>query len=272
MFLGKRVACWVLLIFFTMISVGLAAAQERFQLTPSARFLLGMDWQYLWISGDALIPAGGRPGSGSTVDISSDLGVNQGEGTDVSFDATILDSHLINFDYLVCSPTGLKRPPRTFIFHNRTYTPDNLVETKLDLNWFRLSYGYKLLDLSLFWAAPRLGVNFIRNTITINGPTEEGTISNSRSLDGTYPVLGLETRFLLPYGIDVDLDMEGTHLITRGYLAMLRLNMEWEVHPDVVLKLGGSTRIVRYRETNQPLNNEWFYTLSGWSAGIAFAF
>jgi hypothetical protein len=274
MFRGKRAACWAILIFcISAIPAGLAGAQEPFRLIPGTRFLLGMDWEYLWISGDTLIPAGGRPDSGSKVDISSDLGVDQSEGTSVSFQATILDTHLINFDYLMYSPTGLKRPSRTFVFHNRTYTPDNILETKVDLNWLRLSYGYKLWDLSLLWVAPRLGVHHIRSTTTINGTTEEeGISSNTRSLDGTYPVLGLETRFLFPYGIDVGMELEGTHLITRGFLTMLRLKAQWEIHPDVVLTLGGSSRIVQYLETEQPLNNEWFYALSGWSAGIAFAF
>jgi hypothetical protein len=274
MFRGKRAACWMILtLFITTTPVGFAAAQEPFRLIPGTRFLLGMDWEYLWISGDTLIPAGGRPGSGSRVDVSSDLGVDQSEGTNISFQAAILDSHLVSFDYLTYSPTGLKRPPRTFIFHNRTYTPDNVLETKLDFNWLRLSYGYKLWDFSLFWVAPRLGVHHIRTTTTINGFTEEeGMTSNSRSLDGTYPVLGVETRFVFPYGIDLGLELEGTHLITRGYLTMLRLNAQWEIHPDVVLTLGASTRIVQYQETEQPLNNEWSYYLSGWSAGIAFAF
>jgi hypothetical protein len=275
MFRGKRAAYSAILILciITTIPAGFAGAQEPFRLIPGNRFLLGMDWEYLWISGDTLIPAGGRPGSGSKVDISSDLGVDQGEGTNVSIQAAILDTHLINFDYLWYSPTGLKRPPRTFIFHNRTYTPENILETKVDLNWLRLSYGYKLWDSSLLWVAPRLGVHHIRNTTTINGVTEEeGLASNTRSLDGTYPVLGLETRLLLPHGIDLGLELEGTHLITRGFLTMLRLNLQWEIHPDVTLTLGASSRIVHYLETEQPLNNEWFHSLSGGSAGIAFTF
>lgn len=274
MFRGKRAACWVILtLCITTIPAGFAGAQEPFRLIPGVRFLMGMDWEYLWISGDTLIPAGGQPGSGSRVDISSDLGVDQSEGTNVSFQAAILDTHLINFDYLMYSPTGLKRPPSAFKFHNRTYTPDNVLETRVDFNWLRLSYGYKLWDFSPLWIAPRVGVHYIRNTTTINGPTEEeGVISNTRSLDGTYPILGLETRLLFPYGIDIGLELEGTHLITRGFLTMLRLNAQWEIHPDVVLTLGGSSRIVQYIETEQTLNNEWFYILSGWSAGIAFAF
>ncbi len=109
-------------------------------------------------------------------------------------------------------------PPRAFIFHNRTYTPENILETKVDLNWLRLSYGYKLWDF-LFCGWPPAGVHHIRNTTTINGVTEEeGLASNTRSLDGTYPVLGLETRVLLPHGIDFGLELEGTHLITRGFL------------------------------------------------------
>ena len=256
-----------------ILSVGIVWAQEPFRLIPGTRILMGMEWNYLWIFGDTLIPAGGRPGSGSRIDVGSDLGVDQGEGTTVALQAAILDNHLINFDYLMYSPTGLRRPPRTFIFHNRTYTPDNIIETKVDFNWLRLSYGYKLWEFSPLWVAPRIGMHYILNTTTINGPSqEEELLSNSRSLDAVYPVLGLETRFLFPYGFDLGVELEGTHLITRGYLAMLRLNAQWEIHPDVVLSLGGSSRIVQYQEDHQPLNNEWFYVLSGWSAGISFAF
>lgn len=225
------------------------------------------------MSGNTLIPAGGRPGSGTKVDVAADLGVDQGEGTTVSLNAAILDAHLVDFDYLMYSPTGLKRPSRTFVFHNRTYTPDHVVETRVDLNWLRLSYGYKFWDFSPFWIAPRFGVHHIRNTTTINGMTEEeGMTSNTRSLDGTYPVLGLEARCLFPYGIDTSVELEGVHLITRGFLTLMRINAHWEIHPDVVLTLGGSSRIVQYLEDHQPLNNEWFLLLSGWSAGISFAF
>ena len=56
-----------------------------------------------------LVPAGGRPGSGSRIDVPGELGVDQGEATSITFDASILDNHLLNFDFLMFSPTGIKR-------------------------------------------------------------------------------------------------------------------------------------------------------------------
>jgi hypothetical protein len=254
-------------------SAGAACAQEPFRLTPAARFLLGMEWSYLWLSGEMLIPAGGRPGSGSRVEVPAELGVDQGDATSITFDTSILDNHVLNFDYLMFAPTGIKRAPRTFRFHNKTYLSGTSLETRLDFNWFRLSYGYKLWDLTPWWIVPRIGVHHIRYSATLNGETDEdGIMSNTRSLDGTYPVVGLETRYSSPYGVDFGLELEGIHLITAGFLSMARLRVNWEIYPDVVMTLNGSSRVVQYIEDNQPLNNEWFYVLSGWSAGISFAF
>jgi len=247
-------------------------AQEPFRLTPSARFLLGMDTGYLWMSGEMLVPAGGMPGSGSKVDLSS-LGLEQGESVTIFLQGAILERHLINLDYLMASPTGLRRTPISFRFQNRAYAVDAPLETRLDLNWLRVSYGYKILDVSSFWVAPRFGVHHILFGATINGETmDRVSISNTRKLDGIYPVLGFEARYLFPYGVDLNLEMEGVHLITRGFLAMARLGAYWEIHPDIVITLGASTRFVNCVEDNQILNNEWSLNLAGLSAGLLFGF
>ena len=238
--------CLVATSIIMIVSASAAHAQDQFRLTPAARFLLGMEWSYLWLSGEMLIPAGGRPGSGSRVDVPAELGVDQGDATAITFDASILDNHLLNFDYLMFSPTGIKRAPRTFRFHNKTYLAGSSLETRLDFNWFRLSYSYRLWDLTPWWVVPRIGVHHIRYAATINGETDEGGImSNTRSLDGTYPVVGLETRYSSPYGVDFGLELEGIHLITAGFLSMARLRVNWEVHPDVVISMSGSSRVVQ---------------------------
>ncbi len=249
------------------------AAQESFRLTPEVRFLLGMEWGYLWLSGDMLIPAGGRPGSGTRVDASGDLGVDQGEGTSIVFQATVLDNHRLDSDYLLFSPTAIKRPEKDFVFHNQTYLAGTSVESRLDFNWLRLCYGYKAVDIASWQVFPRVGVHHVRCAMTLNGESKEGGISsNTRSLDGTYPVLGLETRLGLPYGLDLSLELEGVHLVTRGFLAHSRLRAQWAIHPDISLSLSASNRLIQYAEDNQPLNNEWFYSLTGWSAGVSFGF
>jgi len=248
-------------------------AQEPFRLTSAARFLMGMDWGTLWITGETLIPAGGRLDSGIKLDLSSDLGITQGEGSLASLEATILENHLLKFDNLMFTPTGLKQVPRELKFHNRTYPAGTLVESRIDLNWMRLNYGYKLFGGASWWIAPRLGAHYLRSITTLNGETkEEGTISNTRSLDGVYPVLGLEGRLLFPYGLDIGFETEGTHLITRGFLSSARLAASWEVYPNFVLSAGIFNRVVQYVEDNQPLNNEWFYVVSGYSVGVGFGF
>jgi hypothetical protein len=264
-------------LFFLLSISGLSAAtawaQESFRISPNARFQLGMDSGYIWHWGEMLIPAGGQPDSGTKIDVASELGVNQGETTGITLRGTILENHLLNFDYLLYSPTGVKQVPRTFRFHNRTYTEGTTVETRLDFNWLRLGYGYKVWDMSSWWIAPRLGVHYIRYSATLNGKTEEeGISSNNRSLDATYPVVGLETRYLLPLGAELIAELEGVHLVTWGYLAMLRLEARWEVHPDVTVSLAGFNCFVQYQEDNQPLNNEWSFALFGGTAGVSFAF
>ncbi len=264
--------------FCLFLAVGICAgptrAQETFRLTPDGRFQLGMDSGYIWHWGEMLIPAGGRPDSGTKIDVASELGVDQGDATGISFRGAILENHLVNFDYLLYSPSGVKKIPRTFRFHNRTYAADSTIETKLDFNWLRLDYGYKLWDMSSWWIAPRLGAHYVRYSATLNGKPEEetGTISNNRSLDAIYPVLGFEGRYLLPLGAELVAEIEGGHLITNGFLAMLRLEARWEVHPDVTLNVAGFSRFVQHQEDNQPLNNEWFFGLFGGTAGVSFAF
>jgi hypothetical protein len=252
---------------------GPATAQQSFRLIPEIRFLLGMEWGQLWLAGDMLIPAGGRPGSGTRVDVSEDLGMDLGDASSIVFQAAILDNHRLDSDYLLYSPTALKRIDRTFVFHNQTYLPGTSVECRLDFNWLRFSYGYKALDMASWQIFPRVGVHHVRCTKTLNGESKEGGVSsNTRSLDGTYPVLGVETRYGLPYGIDVGLELEGMHLITRGFIALSRLRAQWAFHPDISISVSASNRLVQYVEDNQPLNNEWFYSLSGWSAGVSFGF
>jgi hypothetical protein len=259
--------------FLSLLPRTSATAQEPFQLIPGANFLLGMESHYIWLSGETLIPAGGRPGSGSRVNVPNDLGVDRGDGTSISFQANILGNHLLNADYLLFSPTAVKKATKTFIFHNQTYRAGTELETRLDFNWIRLLYGYRVLDVASWQLFPLIGVHYVRCAQTLNGESKEGGLtSNSRSLDGTYPALGLRLQYGLPYGVDLDMELEGMHLITRGYLSMSILKAQWTIHPDVVLSLTGYNRLVNYEEDSQRLNNEWFYSLSGWSAGISFSF
>ncbi len=252
---------------------GAAWADDPFRLSSVARFSFGMNSGNLWLWGETLIPAGGRPGSGSKLDAQSELGIDQSEFTGFFLNGEILSKHFIDFDYLSYTPTGSRILKNTIRFHNRTYEAGSSIETKLDFNWSRLSYGYKVLDRQQFWVAPKIGVHYVRNTTSINGLTaEEGLASITRSLDGTYPVIGFDMKYLLPFGIDVGMDMEGIHLLSRGFLGMVRFNAKWELHPEMALLLSSSLRTVQYLEDNQPLNNEWTYTLLGWSAGIAFSF
>jgi hypothetical protein len=255
------------------MSVGAAYSQESFRLSPHAQFAVGMEWSHLWLSGQMRIPAGGQPGSGTRINVSKVLGIDQTEASSITLHGEILDKHLVGIDYLMMLPTGLKRVQDEFRFQNKTYVVGSLVETSLDFNWLRATYGYKLVDFPGFWIAPQVGIHHVRLSATLKGPTKEaGVISNTRRLDGTYPAIGLDARYLLPYGIDVRLEIEGFHLITRGFVAWSRAGMLWEIYPDIILTFWGSNRLVHYLETNQPLNNEWFYSLTGVSGGIAVTF
>lgn len=268
----RKVVC-LFCVLYSVLTAGLCAAQEPFRLTPYAKFLFGMGSGHVLTYGDLLVPAGGRPHSGTRVDLGTDLGVDQTESTSLTFQATILDRHLIDIDYLMLQPTGYAKAPRTFRFQNRTYTEGTPVETRLDLNWFRVSYGYRLAAVSSWWIIPRLGAHHVRCAATINGETkEDGVMSNTRSLDCTFPVLGLETRYLFPYGWDLGLEFEGVYMLQRGYLTSARITGNWEIHPDVVLSLSAFHRIAESSEDNQPLNNYWSYHLLGVSGAIRFSF
>jgi len=261
---------WVICL---VVAMPAAAIGESFRISPYVASIFGMESGYVWLTGEALVPAGGRPGSGTLVDVSSDLAADEAESTSILLESCVLQRHLLNLELVSFAPTGTKHLHRTIRFHNRTYTEGSTVQTKLDFNWLRAGYGFKLLDYSSWWLAPRLAVHHVRHGITVNGETkEEGLVSNTRRLDGTYPTIGIEWRYLLPYGADACVEVEGTHLITRGYLVFGRLGAHWELRPDVVLTLGCTGRVVHYIEDNQRLNNEWFYVIAGMSAGLAFTF
>jgi hypothetical protein len=267
----KLFLCIAVLVIACTSSLG--QAQQPFHLSESARFSFGMEWGNLWLWGETLIPAGGQIGSGSKLDAQSDLGIDQSESTGLFLTMSLYDAHLFAVDFMAYAPSGSRTLTRKIRFHNQTYNEGTSIDTKLDFNWSRFNYAYKLIDYSQFWIAPKIGVHHIRNTTTINGVSvEEGLISNTRSLDGTYPVLGFDTKFLFPLGLDVGLELEGIHLISRGYLGLVRLAAKWEFHPEVAFIASTSFRAVQYLEDYQPLNNEWTYSLLGWSAGISFSF
>jgi hypothetical protein len=271
--IGPASFAGALVIGIVIIVLEAALAQEPFQLTPNARFFTGMERGALIVAGETLIPAGGRPGSGTRIDVASGLGVESGEFSSFVFQGLILDNHLLNFDYLMAMPTGVKRIAQSFRFQNKTYPAGSLLETRIDFNWLRFSYGYKILKVSSFWLGPRVGLHYVNCAATINGDSEEaGVISNTRRLDGVYPVLGLETRYLMPHGLDLCMEAEGIHLITRGFLTMFKVGVTWETIPNVALSTGFYSRLVQYVEDNQVLNNEWTYSLTGVSIGVMFGF
>lgn len=261
---------WVI---FLVAAMPPYAVGESFRISPYVASIFGMETGYVWLSGEALIPAGGRPGSGALIDVSGDLAADEAESTSIVLESCVLQRHLLNVELISFAPTGRRLLPRTVRFHNRTYAEGTTIQTKLDFNWLRAGYGFKLFDYTAWWLAPRVGAHHIRHGITINGETkEEGLISNARRLDATYPTIGLEWRYLFPYGAEACLELEGTHLITRGWLAFGRVGAHWELRPDVVLTFGWTVRAVHSIEDNQQLNNEWFYVIGGVSAGLAFTF
>ncbi|MGC8658932.1 MAG: hypothetical protein ACP5U1_07635 [Desulfomonilaceae bacterium] len=267
----------IFLILLLMLSMDLfthaALAQEPFTLTPWGRFFSGMEWGYQWISGDFVIPAGGRPGSGARIIVGPDLGADQTESVKVFADGKIFDAHYLNLDYFMCLATGLKRIQRDLIFHNRLYPESSLVDTRIDLNWLRLTYAFKLLEVQSWNICPSFGAHYVSSGVTLNGENEEGpNTSNTRKLDAFFPTLGVQARFAAPYGVDFKIAWEGMHLITLGLISYFEMSTDWEIYPDVRLSLGFSNRLVSSVENNQELNNEWFYNLTGFTGGIAFGF
>lgn len=258
---------------FFLINLSEALAQESFRLFPNARFFTGLDWGYYFVSGEFLVPAGGRPGSGSKIDANLDLGISQTEAVTITFDGTILDNHFINIDYSMFMPSGLRRITRDFLFHNRLYTENTLIDSKIDFNWLRFFYSYRAYEEGSLRISPGFGVNHVRFGATLNNATEDGEfISNVRRLDLTYPTIGIDIRFLAPHGLDFRWQLEGMSLITRGFMTNARISANWEIYPDININFCVSNRLTQSVEDNQELNNEWMFSFTGMSAGIAFGF
>jgi hypothetical protein len=248
-------------------------AQESFKLFPAARFFTGLDWGYYFVSGEFLVPAGGRPGSGSKIDAYSDLGVSQTEAVTLTLEGTILDDHFFTLDYTMFMPSGLRRITRDFLFHNRLYTDGTLIDSKLDFNWLRFFYCYRAYEEGALRISPGFGFSHVRFGATLNSANEEGEFySNTRRLDVTYPTIGVELRFLAPYGLDFRGQFEGMSLITRGFVTVAKASANWEIYPDININCSVSNRITQSVEENQELNNEWTFGFTGLTAGIAFGF
>jgi hypothetical protein len=250
-----------------------AQQQGSFQLIPGVKCLFGMESGYAWLTGEFLIPAGGQPGSGATVHISEDLGLDQAEVTSASFQTVILDAHRINIDRVMFTPSAERRIHRTLVFHNKTYETGTTVESKIDFTWTRGGYGYALKEWGGFYIGPRVGVHYIHNRISLNAETKEaGLLANSRALDATFPVLGFDVRRELLPGFGAFLDVEGIHLVTRGFLAMGRFSLALEPHPDIVWTGGVWARWAHFLEDNQPVNNEWRMAGLCFWTGLSFSF
>lgn len=250
-----------------------AGAEDSFRLFPASRFFSGLDWGYYFVSGEFLVPAGGRPGSGSMIDSYSDLGITQTEAVTVNLEGAILEDHFISLEYSLFMPSGLRRITRDFLFHNRLYTEGTLIDSKIDFNWLRMFYCYRIYEEGALRISPGIGFNHVRFGATLNNATEEGEfVSNSRRLDVTYPTIGLEVKFLAPHGLDFRWQFEGMSLIGRGFVTMAKASANWEIYPDININCGVSNRMTKSAEDNQELNNEWFFSLTGLSAGIAFGF
>jgi hypothetical protein len=248
-------------------------AQQPFTLTSWGRFFTGVDLGYQWLSGDFVIPAGGRPGSGGRIYIGPDLGVDQTESISILADGQILENHFVNVEYFMCLATGLKRIQRDLMFHNRLYPEDSVVDTRIDMNWLKCTYAFKLFDIESWAICPSFGFHYVGNGVSLNGETEKGiNTSNTRRLDAMFPTVGIQARYPAPYGLDFRLEWEGMHLIVMGLISSFRLSTNLEIYPDLRFDFGFTHRMVSRVENNQTLNNEWFYNLTGVSGGVAFGF
>lgn len=262
----------ILMICFN-IAITDSLARESFRLTSWGKFVLGERWGYVGLAGYIRIPAGGRPGSATRVDVRRYLGVAASESSSLFMEGEILERNLLCLDYDMFQPTSVKRVEQDFKFHNKTYKKGSLVETKLDFNWLRASYTGRIIHRTGYSWGLILAAHHIRHGVTMNSQTvEAGLYSNTRRLDGTYPVLG--TEFVIRPGekSSIRFEAEGVHMITRGYLAALRALGKWEIYPDVVMTGTGGGRLVHFIETNQELNNEWSYGLINGSIGVGFTF
>jgi hypothetical protein len=264
---------FLILFFIAGGSVNDASAQEPFTLTSWGRFFSGIKWGYQWVTGDFLIPAGGRPASGARIYMGPDLGADQTESVTVFADAQIGDSYFFDLDYFMMLATGLKRIQRELLFHNRLYPENSLVDTRVDVNWLRFNYAYRLFDVNSWGICPSLGIHYLRYGVSLNGENEEGAnTSNTRKLDAIFPTIGIQARFWAPYGLEFRAEWEGMSLITLGLVSNFQLSSNWELYPDVRLSLGFTQRLVSSVENNQELNNEWFLSSTGFTGGVSFGF
>lgn len=270
---GLRLFMCVSLIWTLIFFAPMAHCKESFRLTSWGKFLVGYNWGYVGLTGSIRIPAGGQPGSATRVQVKEYLGISAAETVSIFMIGEIFERHLITFDYEMFKPTAVQRIDHDFKFHNKTYEKGAMVETKLDFNWLRAAYTIRFLKWPTFSIGQALGVHHIRHGLTMNAETAEvGLLSNTRRLDGAYPTLGLELLFKPNKTSDIRCDIEGIHMVSRGYLGSLKFQGQWNVYPDVHMTASLGARTVHFIETNQPLNNEWSYNLINVATGVGFTF
>jgi hypothetical protein len=93
------------------------------------------------ISGEVLITAGGRPGSGSRVDTQDDLSLDDGDGFEVGASVGY-GRHRVFLAYESDSFSGSSVLDRTIVYRGATYPAGEHVDSDLELTFWKLGYDY----------------------------------------------------------------------------------------------------------------------------------
>lgn len=109
---------------------------------------------------------------GTDIDLIDDLGVGNEDFPEARLRWNIGPNSMLRFAYTQVSYSGDKVVERTIIFNGQTYTVGTRVDSELEVDYFRLDWGWQFLNIGegTFKAGTLLGVKAFMLDVSLDAP------------------------------------------------------------------------------------------------------
>ncbi len=109
---------------------------------------------------------------GTDIDLIDDLGVGDGDFPEARLRWNTGPNSMLRFTYTQISYSGDKNVERTINFGGQSYTSGTMVESDLDVDYFRMDWGWQFLNIGdgAVKAGPLLGVKAFMLDVSLDAP------------------------------------------------------------------------------------------------------
>jgi hypothetical protein len=167
----------------------------------------------------------GTPGTALTGE--EDLGLRErSEVGDVEMEVRIRERHRVRFNFFQLDRRATQALARDIQFGNDLYAVDDVVDSRIDLRTFGMSYAYELLRQERFELGLSLGLNIAQ--VDAEAEVDARRISERETRNGPVPAVGVHALFRISKRFHVEArgeymqltvsDIEGTVMNLRGAL------------------------------------------------------